>query len=94
MLKQDLIEAQITTLKSKNTKHLETLRYILSQIKNKEIEKQGELTDEETILVLRKIAKNLKKGIEMFEKGGRGDLIEQYKKQLEIVFRYLPAKED
>ena len=44
MLKRQLQKDGIKALKEKNKKRLEFLRFILSQIKNKEIEKQKELS--------------------------------------------------
>jgi uncharacterized protein YqeY len=96
MLRQKLQADQIAALKAGEKTKLEILRFILAQIQNKEIEKNppagGELNDDETISVLKKIAKELKESIEAFEKGGRKDLVEGNKKQLEVVSAYLPAE--
>lgn len=96
MIKQKLQAEQLVALKAGNQEKLTTLRYILAQIQNKEIEKNppagGDLTDEEIISVLKKIAKELKESIAAFEKGGRKDLVEQYTKQLDIVSPYLPKE--
>lgn len=92
MLRQKLQEEQIIALKSKDSQKLSVLRFILAQIKNKEIEKRGELTDEEIILVIKKIAKELKESIEAFKKGGREDLVKENEKQLEIISLYLPKE--
>ncbi|GIW64358.1 MAG: aspartyl-tRNA amidotransferase subunit B [Patescibacteria group bacterium] len=96
MLKQKIQEDQIQALKSGDKDRLDVLRFILSQIKNKEIDKNqpsgGELTDEEVILVLKKIAKELKESIEAFKKGGREDLVKENEKQLAVVNQYLPKE--
>lgn len=96
MLRQKLQNDQIASLKSGDKEKLNALRYILAQIKNKEIDKNppagGELTDEETIVVLKKIAKELNESIEAFQKGKREDLVAGSKKQLEILSSYLPAE--
>lgn len=92
MLRQKLQEDQIIALKNKDSEKLSVLRFIISRIKNKEIDKKSELTDEETLDVLKKAAKELKESIESFEKGGRNDLVEDSKKQLNIVSQYLPAE--
>ena len=92
MIKQKLQAEQLVALKTGNQEKLTTLRYILAQIQNKEIEKKADLTDEEIIAVLKKIAKELKESIAAFEKGGRKDLVEQYAKQLDIVSPYLPKE--
>lgn len=92
MLRQKLQDDQIIALKSGDKTKLEILRFILAQIYNKEIEKKADLNDEETVTVLKKIAKELKESIDAFEKGGRKDLIDGSKKQLEIISVYLPAE--
>ncbi len=96
MLRQKLQDDQIIALKSGDKTKLEILRFILAQIKNKEIDKNppagGELNDEETLVVIKKVTKELKESIEAFEKGGRKDLSDDSKKQLEIVSVYLPAE--
>ncbi len=96
MLRKKLTEDQIQALKSHQQEKLSVLRYILAQIKNKEIEKNppagGELNDEEVTIVLRKIAKELNESIEAFKKGNRPDLITDYQKQLDIVTPYLPKE--
>jgi len=98
MLRQKLQDDQITALKAGEKTKLGVLRFILSQIKNKEIDKNppagGELTDEEIMVVLRKVIKELKESVEAFEKGGRKELCEDSKKQLEIASAYLPTEID
>ena len=97
MLKQQIFTDQIQALKKHDQEKLSILRYILAQIKNQEIDKNtpeskgiSELTDDETALVLRKIAKELNESIAAFKKGDRPDLISEYKKQLQVVSSYLP----
>lgn len=92
MLRQKLQDDQIAALKSGQKTKVGILRFILSQIKNKEIDKKSELTDDEIMVVLRKVIKELKESVEAFEKGGRKDLSDDSKKQLEIVSVYLPAE--
>lgn len=92
MIVKKLQDEQINSLKLGDKTRLEIIRYILAQIKNREIEKKGELTDEEAVTVLKKIAKELKESIEASQKGQREDLASGYQKQLEIVSEYLPAE--
>ena len=96
MLRQKLQDDSLAALKSKDTARLSILRFIIAQIKNKEIDKNppagGELNDEEIVAVLKKIAKELNESITAFEKGNRGDLVTENKKQLQIVSQYLPEE--
>lgn len=92
MLSAKLQEDQLVALRAGDRDRLDVLRYILSQIKNKEIEKKDTLTDEEVLVILKKITRELKDSIESFEKGGRDDLVAGNKKQLEIISTYLPEE--
>lgn len=96
MLREKIQDDLITCLKSGQKDKLSLLRLILSQIKNREIEKNrasgGELNDEEVIAIIRKMVKELKESIEAFKKGNRNDLVTEYKKQLAIVSTYLPSE--
>jgi hypothetical protein len=92
MLRQKLQDDSLIALKTGDKTKLSVLRFILAQVKNKEIDKQSELNDEETMVVLRKVIKELKESVEAFEKSGRKELLEDSKKQLEIALVYLPAE--
>ena len=92
MLYEQLQAELITALKTKYTLKLLTVRGIIAQIKNKEIDKGSTLTEDEVITVIKKTKKELLESIESFTKGGRTDLIEESQKQLAIVSTYLPAE--
>ena len=92
MLRQKLQDDSIIALKSGEKEKLSVLRFIIAQIQNREIEKKSDLNDEEVISVLKKFSKELKESIDAFEKGGRTDLVDTNKRQLEIVSQYLPAE--
>jgi len=91
-LKERLLQDMKEALKAKDKVKLSTIRMINSLIKNAEIDKRGELTDEEIIQLLMKYAKQRREAIEMYEKGGRQDLVEKEKAELEIVESYLPKQ--
>ncbi|KKS06440.1 MAG: Conserved cytosolic protein [candidate division WWE3 bacterium GW2011_GWE1_41_27] len=84
----DNLKAMVFELqKSGDTFKLGVLRYFISQVQNKEIElraQQKPLTDEDVFKVIRKQVKNRKEAAELFEKGGRADLVEKEKKELVV----------
>lgn len=51
---------------------------------------QEMLSDEQAITVITRLAKQRKDSIEQFTKGGRLDLVEEEKSQLEILSEFLP----
>lgn len=92
-IKQDAVSAQ----KTGDKERLETLRFLLGEIANFEIEKYppsmgGAMSDEDTVAVIKKQVKRHQESIEMFEKGNREDLVAKEKAELEILRSYLPAQ--
>lgn len=87
-IQKDLTEA----LKSKNEAIVSTLRLSLSEIHNRQIEKQAELTEEDIVAVLRKEAKKRQESIEAYEKGGRQELADKEKNELQFLSKYLPQE--
>lgn len=82
-------------MKSGDTLRRDVLRLVDSAIKNLEIEKQKRetgLTDEEVLEVLGRAVKQRQDSIRQFEAGGRPDLAEKEKVELEIIMPYLPAQ--
>lgn len=92
MLKEKIQQATKEALKKKQDVTLSTLRFLNSKIQNKEIEKQGELIDEEIVQILKKLIKELKEAAGLFEKGGRDELVAQNQEQIKILSAYLPAE--
>ncbi len=92
-LKEKISEDLKTAMKSGDKLRLETIRTICAGII--EFEKRGlnrELTEDDVTQVLLANAKKRKEAIEMFEKGGRPDLVEKESKELEIIREYLPKQ--
>lgn len=84
-------------MKDRNDFLVATLRFLISEIKRLEIDKYtpaspGELSDEDVTSVLQKSIKQHKESIEMFEKGGRQDLVDKERKELRVVSSYLPKQ--
>lgn len=92
MIKQTIQADQIAAMKAKESDRLTTLRYILAQIKNKEIEKRVELSDTEIVDILRKEDKKLKEAAVEFRSGNREDLALENEEQSKIIAAYLPQE--
>jgi hypothetical protein len=82
----------ITALKSGDKVATETLRFLISEARNKRIELMHELTDEELTAVVSKEIKRRKESIEIFEKAQRLDLVENEKAQMTVLKRYQPEQ--
>ncbi len=81
-------------MRAKDEVRVSALRMIKSDIKNAEIEKKSELTDEEALKVVAKKVKQHKDSIESFAAGGRADLVAGEQAQMAILTSYLPAQMD
>jgi uncharacterized protein YqeY len=90
MLKNQLKNDLLSALKEKNEKKVSILRFVLSRIQKEEIDKQKELTDEETLLILQKIKQELEEAKEAAQKAKREDLEVKANEELNIILPYLP----
>lgn len=87
-------DAQMHARKSKDVDTLSTLQMILSYLKNEEIERRVELTDDDVVAVLRRFVKQLKDAQADFTQAGRQDLVDKTNVELAIVSHYLPQLMD
>ena len=97
MLKQKIKEDMKSAVKERNSLVLSTLRMLLAAISNKEKEKRykegsEELTEEETVCVIISEAKKRKEAASEYEKGGRPELAEKEKQELQVLKKYMPEQ--
>jgi uncharacterized protein len=81
-----------TALKSQDKLRVSALRMLRAAIKNKTVERRGPLEDQEIITLIRGMIRQGKEAVEQFEKGGRADLSEKEKAEIEIYTSFLPAQ--
>ena len=67
-----------------------TLRTTLAKLKDKQIEKKDELSEEEIIKIIQTLVKQRKESIELFTKGGRDELADIEKNEINLLTNYLP----
>lgn len=91
-LRTTLQEAQKVAMKEGNKESLSTLRMLWSAVRNAEIDKGSEMTDEEIQGLISRQVKQLRDATTDFEKGGRNDLIEQSQKEITLLSEYLPVQ--
>ncbi|MBC7766974.1 GatB/YqeY domain-containing protein [Arenimonas sp.] len=92
---QQQIKNQIKeAMMAKDTVKLTVLRGLSSMITNDLVDKgrtpQGELTDDEVLVLIRRSVKQRKDSIEQFTAGGREDLASDEKAELAYLEVYLP----
>ena len=79
-------------MRSKDKDRLAALRLILAAFKQKEVDERIELSDEQSISILNKMAKQHRDSIEQFGQANRDDLIKKERLELDIIESYLPEK--
>ena len=77
-------------MKEKEKERVNALRNIIGKLKYRYIDKGDKLTEQEEIKVIQSLAKQRRESIEMYEQGGRNDLVETERKELSIIEEYLP----
>ena len=85
-IKSDMKEA----MKAGDKEEVSTLRMIISSLNNAEIDKGGDLDDEDVIDVLSKEAKQRRESIDAYREGGRDDRADKEERELELIQHYLP----
>ena len=89
-LKRSVLSLLLTAIKNKELAKRQKLSKTVSGIE--ELEKQSQLTDEEILEVIAGEAKKRKEAIEQFQAGGREDLAQKEKSEMNILASYLPEQ--
>jgi len=89
-LKERITSDMTAAMKSKEAARLSTLRMVKAAVQNREIEKGGELSDEELTKLLQSLVKQRKDSVEQYEKAGRAELAEKEQAEIAFIEEYLP----
>lgn len=89
-LKQQIISDLTSSMKAQDVPRTSTLRMVKAAVMNREIEKGGELDDDEMMKLLRSLVKQRRDSVEQYEKGGRQDLADKEKSEIAVIEAYLP----
>jgi uncharacterized protein YqeY len=82
-----------TTMKEKNMAKLNALRMVQSAFKNREIElRPNPMSEDECLVVLKKLVKQRKESIEQYQAAGRQDLVDAETAEMKLLETYLPAQ--
>jgi len=89
-LSEQIQKDMYTAMKNGEKDKTVTLRSALSKLKDKRIDKRDDLSEQEELQVIKTMVKQRYESIEMYEKGGRDDLVAKEKTELEILETFLP----
>lgn len=91
-LKEQIVAETNEALKAGEKLRVSTLRLLSAAIKNREVEVQHELDDDEVRDVAVKEAKRRREAIEAYESGGRDDLVTKERAELDLLSAFLPEQ--
>jgi hypothetical protein len=96
VLRDDINNTLKDAMKARDERRVSTLRLMNAAIKDKDIEARGlgkpALSDEDLLAVFQKMVKQRQESAELYDKGGRQDLVDQEKAEIEIITAYLPKQ--
>jgi len=86
-----------TAMKNRDAERLSTLRLISAAIKDRDIAMRGtgedaEVTDADVLAILGKMVKQRQESARAYEEGGRLELAEKERSEIEIIEDYLPKQ--
>ncbi|HCS20541.1 MAG TPA: glutamyl-tRNA amidotransferase [Bacteroidetes bacterium] len=94
MLYDQISADLIAAIKSRNQADLRALQGIKAQLQLLRAEKGAsvEVSEEDELKVLMRMAKQRRDSIDIFAKESRQDLVQKEQEELEVIERYLPAQ--
>src|SRR5436309_704669 len=95
VLRDKINESVKTAMKAQDKPRLATLRLMNAAIKNADIEAERAsktLTDDDLLSLLQKMIKQRQDSIEAYDKGGRKDLADQERGEIEVIKGFLPQQ--
>ncbi|GAA3699524.1 hypothetical protein HNR62_001243 [Oceanisphaera litoralis] len=89
-LKDQLSEQQKIAMRARNKARLGTLRMLLAEIKQKEIDSRETLDDDAIITIVTKMVKQRKDAATQFEQAGRQELADGERQEIVVLQEFLP----
>ncbi len=89
-LKEQIVNDMKNAMRAKDTKRLGTIRMLTAAMKQKEVDERIELDDRQILGIIEKMIKQRKDSITQFEAGGRPDLAEGERAEVEVLSAYMP----
>ncbi|MEA2906697.1 MAG: uncharacterized protein QOI12_4084 [Alphaproteobacteria bacterium] len=96
MLRDQINEQVKVAMKAQDKLRLSTLRLVNAAIKNAEIEAERggkpALSDDDVVGLMQKMIKQRQESVEIYDKGGRQELADQERGEIEIIRGFLPQQ--
>ena len=79
-----------TAMRAGEPQRRDALRLLLAALKQREVDERKELTDADVVVIIDKMIKQRRESITQFEKGGRQDLAQNERFELDLLQTYMP----
>ena len=91
-ISQKIIEDLKEAIKAKDKMRVSCLRMLKSGLKNKQVEKGNELSDEEVQSVISSLIRKGQEAAKEFRKGHREDLAIKEEQEVKLYYNYMPVQ--
>ena len=91
-IRPKLMESMKNAMRARDSISLDALRFLLSLVKNAEIDAHRELDDAEITAILQKEVKTRREAIEQFKTAGQEVTVTEETKKLDILLQFLPKQ--
>jgi uncharacterized protein YqeY len=95
VLREKISESIKVAMKAQDKPRLSTLRLVSAGIKNADIEAERTgkpLSDDDLLSLLQKMIKQRQESVEIYDKGGRKELADQERAEIEVIKGFLPQQ--
>ena len=89
-LLKNIIDEMYLSMKLGNKEKANTLRTLISKLKDQQIKLRKNISDEETIKIIKTLVKQRKESAEIYSKAGREELAQKENFEISILDNYLP----
>jgi uncharacterized protein YqeY len=91
-LKARITDDMKAAMRAKESARLSAIRLLLSAMKQREVDERVELSDADVMGIIEKMIKQRRESIVQYEKGGRADLADAEKFEVDVLSAYLPQQ--
>ena len=89
-LLKNITDEMYLSMKSGDKEKANTLRILISKLKDQQIKLRKDISDEESIKIIKTLVKQRKESAEIYSKAGREELAEKENFEISILDNYLP----
>ncbi len=89
-LLKNITDEMYLSMKSGDKEKANTLRILISKLKDQQIKLRKDISDEESIKIIKTLVKQRKESAEIYSKAGREELAEKENFEISILNNYLP----